>query len=74
MCVPGGTHNPINAAHRAANQELVLDWMEFWVLGRENSNPAFSERNRRWREMRETWEASKANAGHQVDRGSALEG
>ena len=72
---PGGTHNPINAAHRAANQELVLDWMEFWVLGRENSNPAFSERNRRWREMRETWEASRTTAGYnQVDREPALEG
>ena len=56
---PGGTHNPVNPQHRAGNMQLVVDWMEYWIRGKESADPALAERNRRWQGMREVWERTK---------------
>ena len=56
---PGGTHNPVQPQHRAANMRLVIDWMDFWIAGKESADAADADRNARWRKMREEWAATK---------------
>jgi dipeptidyl aminopeptidase/acylaminoacyl peptidase len=46
--------------HRAAAMELNLDWFDYWLNGREYSDPAKAEQYQRWHESRELYErASK---------------
>lgn len=61
---PGGTHNPMQPAHRAVNMDLVIDWMEFWILGKESPDVADSERNVRWRSMRQRWASGQHAQGN----------
>ena len=39
-------------ANRLAAMQENLDWFDFWLLGKENSNPLKAEQYKRWRTMR----------------------
>jgi dipeptidyl aminopeptidase/acylaminoacyl peptidase len=45
-------HQKWQPAHRLAIYERNIDWMNFWLQGREDSDPAKAEQYKRWRAMR----------------------
>jgi dipeptidyl aminopeptidase/acylaminoacyl peptidase len=52
-----GTHPLSNPAQRVASQGSTVDWMRFWLLGEEDSDPARKEQYARWRHLRSLQEA-----------------
>src|SRR5262249_38238384 len=40
-------------AHRAALYARNVDWLDFWVLGKEDPDPAKAAQYQRWRKLRE---------------------
>jgi dipeptidyl aminopeptidase/acylaminoacyl peptidase len=49
---PGEYHIKWQPAHRLAIYNRNIDWMNFWLQGREDANPAKAEEYKRWRLMR----------------------
>jgi hypothetical protein len=47
-----GTHPLSNPAQRAISQGSTVDWMRFWLLDEEDSDPAKKERYARWHHLR----------------------
>lgn len=45
-------HSFTTPEHRFYSMQENLDWFEFWLSGREDSDPAKQEQYARWREMR----------------------
>jgi dipeptidyl aminopeptidase/acylaminoacyl peptidase len=51
--VDKGSHNLLNPGQLIAVKQGAVDWYDFWLNGREDSNPAKAEQYRRWRALRE---------------------
>lgn len=49
---PDEWHIKLQPAHRAAIYERTLDWFSFWLLGREDPDPAKADQFARWRVFR----------------------
>lgn len=49
---PEGAHQLMLPRERIASIEATVDWMSFWLQGREDRNPAKAEQYARWRDMR----------------------
>lgn len=47
-------HQPRN---RLTAMQENIDWFDFWLLGKEDSDPAKTEQYSRWRALREKWRA-----------------
>jgi dipeptidyl aminopeptidase/acylaminoacyl peptidase len=50
LAFPEGAHQLMLPRERVASLEATVDWMSFWLTGRED--PAKPEQNARWRELR----------------------
>jgi dipeptidyl aminopeptidase/acylaminoacyl peptidase len=62
MFLTQGVHNLVRPLERIALQEAVVDWMNFWLQGRENPDPAKAKQNERWRKLRSAWQADQQSA------------
>lgn len=49
---PEENHYKWQPAHRLAIYNRNIDWMNFWLQGREDADPAKAEQYKRWRAMR----------------------
>jgi len=56
----GAGHVAVGAVHRKALMDLNVDWMNFWLRGKEDPDPAKAEQYKRWRMIREKNEQRKA--------------
>jgi dipeptidyl aminopeptidase/acylaminoacyl peptidase len=52
------SHNPQNPRQIMAIQERVIDWLSFWLLGREDSSPQKLEQYAHWHKMRDNQAAA----------------
>jgi hypothetical protein len=48
------SHNPQNPRQIMAVQEMALDWLTFWLTGREDQNPEKRAKYSRWRAFRQS--------------------
>jgi hypothetical protein len=48
-----GTHNFTKPLQVLAHQEMLVDWFDFWLNGREETDPAKADQYARWRKMKE---------------------
>jgi hypothetical protein len=48
------SHTPQNPRQIMAIQDAAIDWLRFWLTGREDSNPEKREQYRRWRAFRDS--------------------
>jgi tetratricopeptide (TPR) repeat protein len=55
-----GAHTIRGASQRKAAMDLNVDWMNFWIQGKEDSDPSKAEQYKRWRMIREKNEQRKA--------------
>jgi len=53
-------HTILGAPVRKAAMDLTVDWMNFWIQGKEDPDPAKAEQYKRWRMIREKNEQRKA--------------
>jgi dipeptidyl aminopeptidase/acylaminoacyl peptidase len=56
----GPGHTIAGAPQRKAAMDLTVDWMNFWIQGREDPDPAKAEQYKRWWRIREKNEQRKA--------------
>ena len=56
----GTGHVVPGAAQRKRAMDLNVDWMNFWIQGKEDPDPAKAEQYKRWRGIRERNEQRKA--------------
>lgn len=56
LILPGGSHELYSPRQREASLQATVDWMTFWLLGRERAS-ADAVQIARWRRMREGWES-----------------
>lgn len=52
--IRGGQHNLVKPLEILAHQELLVDWFDFWLNGREDPDAGKLEQYRRWEGLRET--------------------
>lgn len=57
---PNEPHQKFQPQHKLAVYERNLDWFRFWLLGREDSNPAKTAQYARWRTMRQSMASENA--------------
>lgn len=57
---PGAGHGLQSPRQREAALQYTVDWMNFWLRGRERSSLEASAQFARWREIREEWEKVQA--------------
>ena len=62
-----GTHPLSNPAQRAISQGSTVDWMRYWLLDAEDSDPAKKEQYARWHHLR-----SLQRTGEQIERDSSV--
>jgi dipeptidyl aminopeptidase/acylaminoacyl peptidase len=48
-----GQHNISKPLHKLAHQQMIVDWFEFWLAGKEQPAPEKVDQYRRWRQMKE---------------------
>jgi len=53
LLLPRANHQYQRPREQEAAMQATVDWMGFWLLGREDSDPAKVAQNARWRRMRE---------------------
>ena len=58
--IRGVSHTIPGAPQRKASMDLNVEWMNFWLQGKEDSDPAKAEQYTRWRMIREKNEQRKA--------------
>jgi dipeptidyl aminopeptidase/acylaminoacyl peptidase len=51
---PNEPHQKFQPRHKLAVYERNLDWFRFWLLGRQDDDPAKADQYARWRQMRES--------------------
>jgi len=56
--IRSGQHNLIKPLQILAHQELIVDWFEFWLNGREDPSAAKLDQYRRWEAFREAKKAA----------------
>jgi dipeptidyl aminopeptidase/acylaminoacyl peptidase len=61
---PNESHLFHQPKHRLAAMQENLDWFDFWLLGKEDPDPAKAQQYKRWRAMRDSQRDS--NGGHGV--------
>jgi len=54
MVFPYGYHFLIRPREREASLTATVDWMNFWLQGREN--PEKRQQNQRWRKIKSDWD------------------
>lgn len=54
---PGAAHNLQSPRHRLTALTAHTDWFEFWLLGREDPDPNKRSQYKRWRRLRDEWQA-----------------
>ncbi|MGF7170817.1 dipeptidyl aminopeptidase/acylaminoacyl peptidase [Sphingobium xanthum] len=59
---PDEYHLKWQPAHRQAIYDRNLDWFDFWLLGREDPDPAKAEQYRRWQQLRVDGQPQRAGA------------
>lgn len=57
---PEGEHPLVRPLERLASMTATVDWMAFWLMGKEDHDPAKAAKYARWRAMR------SAEPGHTV--------
>lgn len=50
-------HPPVEAHDRYVQQELTVDWFDFWLNGAESDDPRKAEQYKRWRDLRKKKDA-----------------
>ncbi|HMN43512.1 MAG TPA: prolyl oligopeptidase family serine peptidase [Povalibacter sp.] len=48
-----GQHVLSKPLHKLAHQEMIVDWFEFWLAGKEQPAPGKADQYRRWRQIRD---------------------
>jgi hypothetical protein len=63
---PEGYHQLNLPAQRRESMQASVDWMNFWLQGRENAEPRYAARNAEWRRQRDVQRRHEAwyAAGH----------
>jgi dipeptidyl aminopeptidase/acylaminoacyl peptidase len=61
---PSAIHIGVRPLERMSAQQRIVDWFSFWLLGKEDPSPAKREQYRRWRELREQYQAIPPVADH----------
>jgi len=66
LSFPGGRHPMVTPRHRLAEMTNLVDWMDFWLNGREDADPKKAPMYARWKLMQERWAMQQAweNAGN----------
>lgn len=59
---PKETHIFSQPRHRVSSMQRNLDWLEFWLKGHEDPDPAKADRYVRWRELRKLQEEKEKKA------------
>ncbi len=59
LYIRNGSHILAKPLERLASQEMNVDWYDFWLNGRENSDPGKLEQYVRWRELRKEYETAR---------------
>jgi dipeptidyl aminopeptidase/acylaminoacyl peptidase len=54
-----GQHNLAKPLQRFAQQEMIVDWFDFWLNGHENATPAKASQYVRWEKLRAASNAQK---------------
>lgn len=57
---PQGVHQLQRPRERIAIMEVVVDWMNFWLRGKQNPDPSKAEQNHYWRALKVAWEKTLA--------------
>ncbi len=57
---PDERHEKVWPSHRYAIYQRNADWLNFWLKGEEDPDPAKAEQYSRWRELRKQQEAATA--------------
>jgi len=52
LAFPDAFHVPVKPWERQTSQQGLVDWYDFWLNGREDSDPAKARQYARWRELR----------------------
>ena len=60
VTIPEAAHVIPGAMFHKAAMDLTVDWMNFWLEGKEDPDPAKAEQYKRWRMIREKNEQRKA--------------
>ena len=60
LTIPQATHLIPGAVYHKAALDVTVDWMNFWIQGKEDPDPAKAEQYKRWRGIRERNEQRKA--------------
>jgi len=55
---PNESHLFHQPQHRLLAMQENLDWFDFWLLGKEDTDPAKASQYQRWRQMRSEWHAA----------------
>jgi dipeptidyl aminopeptidase/acylaminoacyl peptidase len=59
---PDAAHTPLKPRERLSAQGSIVDWYDFWLNGREDSEAVKAPQYERWRQLR-TWRAAALRAG-----------
>lgn len=59
-----GKHNLRKPLEIFAHQEMLVDWFDFWLNGREDPDPSKAEQYSRWRKLRDARDRSEKSAIH----------
>jgi dipeptidyl aminopeptidase/acylaminoacyl peptidase len=68
---PNELHLKNQPKHRYEIYQRNLDWMEFWLKGKEDPNPAKAEQYGRWRKLRSLRDADQGHAINSSDGSTA---
>ena len=56
LMFPDGDDAMLKPRPRLASLDATVDWMNFWLQGKEDPNPAKAGQYQRWRKMKADWE------------------
>ncbi|MCX6989748.1 MAG: prolyl oligopeptidase family serine peptidase [Chlamydiae bacterium] len=59
-------HNFVHPKARIASMKRKVDWFDFWLLNKKDSNPAFKEQYDRWEAMKNEAEITRATSNQQL--------
>lgn len=72
IAFPAGQYHQLQTPReRLESATATVDWMNFWILNKENADPVRAERNSHWREIRRRWEHTSSREEATRNRGIA---
>lgn len=71
---PSESHIFWQPRHRAAAMEQNLDWFDFWLAGKRDSDPHKSAEYSRWDQMEANWKAVLERRAHELPMPGATSG